>query len=121
MHADKVCDTLRLTKAKHHITYSTPLFLQRKSLEKRAFAKIFPVLERSISFPDETLSRVRDTFAAGRFPMKTIARFFKNEDGATAIEYGLIAALIAVVVIGAVTTVGTSLSGTFANVATAVK
>jgi pilus assembly protein Flp/PilA len=53
--------------------------------------------------------------------MKTIARFFKNEDGATAIEYGLIAALIAVVVIGAVTTVGSNLSGTFSSVATAVK
>jgi pilus assembly protein Flp/PilA len=53
--------------------------------------------------------------------MKTIARFFKNEDGATAIEYGLIAALIAVVVIGAVTAVGTGLSGTFSNVSTAVK
>ena len=53
--------------------------------------------------------------------MKTIARFFANEDGATAIEYGLIAALIAVVVIGAVTAVGTNLSSTFTNVSTAVK
>ena len=53
--------------------------------------------------------------------MKTIARFCKNESGATAIEYGLIAALIAVVVIGAVTAVGSSLSGTFSSVATAVK
>jgi pilus assembly protein Flp/PilA len=53
--------------------------------------------------------------------MKTIARFLANEDGATAIEYGLIAALIAVVVIGAVTAVGTSLSTTFSNVSTSVK
>ena len=53
--------------------------------------------------------------------MKTIARFFANEDGATAIEYGLIAALIAVVVIGAVTAVGTGLSTTFQNVSTSVK
>ena len=53
--------------------------------------------------------------------MKTIARFFANEDGATAIEYGLIAALIAVVVIGAVTAVGTQLSTTFTNVSTSVK
>ncbi|HEX4294256.1 MAG TPA: Flp family type IVb pilin [Rhizomicrobium sp.] len=53
--------------------------------------------------------------------MKTIARFFANEDGATAIEYGLIAALIAVVVIGAVTAVGTQLSATFTNVSTSVK
>jgi pilus assembly protein Flp/PilA len=53
--------------------------------------------------------------------MKTIARFLSNEDGATAIEYGLIAALIAVVVIGAVTAVGTGLSTTFTNVSTSVK
>jgi pilus assembly protein Flp/PilA len=53
--------------------------------------------------------------------MKTIARFLKNEDGATAIEYGLIAALIAVVIIGAVTAVGTNLSTTFTNVSTSVK
>jgi pilus assembly protein Flp/PilA len=49
------------------------------------------------------------------------SRFVRDESGATAIEYGLIAALIAVVVIGAVTAVGTSLSTTFHNVSTAVK
>ncbi len=42
--------------------------------------------------------------------------FVKNESGATAIEYGLIAALIAVVIIGAVTTVGTDLKAVFENV-----
>ena len=41
--------------------------------------------------------------------------FFKDESGATAIEYGLIAALIAVVIITGVTAVGTSLSTTFTN------
>lgn len=46
-----------------------------------------------------------------------ISRFVKDESGATAIEYGLIAALIAVVIIGALTTVGTSLTGTFSDVA----
>ena len=46
--------------------------------------------------------------------MKTIfARFAKDESGATAIEYGLIAGLVAVVIITAVTTVGTDLQGTF--------
>jgi len=48
--------------------------------------------------------------------------FFKNlvrdEQGATAIEYGLIAALIAVAAIGAMTTLGNNLDGTFDNVAT---
>ncbi len=42
-----------------------------------------------------------------------IRRIRKSEDGATAIEYGLIAALIAVVIIVAVTTVGTELNETF--------
>jgi pilus assembly protein Flp/PilA len=49
------------------------------------------------------------------------SRFVRDESGATAIEYGLIAALIAVVIIGAVTAVGTSLSTTFNSVATSVK
>ena len=49
------------------------------------------------------------------------SRFVRDDSGATAIEYGLIAALIAVVIIGAVTLVGTNLSGTFQSVATAVK
>ncbi|WP_170294709.1 Flp family type IVb pilin [Roseospira navarrensis] len=40
----------------------------------------------------------------------------RDEKGATAIEYGLIAALIAVVIIGAVTIVGTSLTGTFGTI-----
>jgi pilus assembly protein Flp/PilA len=48
--------------------------------------------------------------------MKLFARFAKNESGATAIEYGLIAALIAVVIIAAVTSVGTSLQGTFETI-----
>jgi pilus assembly protein Flp/PilA len=42
--------------------------------------------------------------------------FFKNESGATAIEYGLIAALIAVAIIGAVTTLGTKTAATFDKV-----
>ena len=49
-----------------------------------------------------------------------IKRFRKEEEGVTAIEYGLIAALIAVVIIVAVTAVGTSLSGTFNTVSTSV-
>ena len=45
-----------------------------------------------------------------------VSRFVSSESGVTAIEYGLIAALIAVVIIGAVSVVGTSLSGTFSTV-----
>jgi pilus assembly protein Flp/PilA len=45
------------------------------------------------------------------------SRFVSDESGVTAIEYGLIAALIAVVIIGAVSTLGTSLKTTFSSVA----
>jgi pilus assembly protein Flp/PilA len=45
--------------------------------------------------------------------MKQFARFLKDESGATAIEYGLIAALVSVVIIGALTTLGTKLDATF--------
>ncbi len=46
--------------------------------------------------------------------MRTLLfRFTQDESGVTAIEYGLIAALIAVVIIGAVTVVGTDLSAVF--------
>ncbi|MBL8589350.1 MAG: Flp family type IVb pilin [Methylobacteriaceae bacterium] len=47
---------------------------------------------------------------------KIFARFAKDESGATAIEYGLIAALVGVAIITAVTTLGTKLSSTFGNV-----
>jgi pilus assembly protein Flp/PilA len=46
------------------------------------------------------------------------ARFAKDESGATAIEYGLIAALVAVVIIAALTALGTSLTETFNAVST---
>ncbi|HEY1614044.1 MAG TPA: Flp family type IVb pilin [Rhizomicrobium sp.] len=45
-----------------------------------------------------------------------VLRFVSEESGVTAIEYGLIAALVAVVIIGAVTTLGTSLTSTFNSV-----
>ena len=53
--------------------------------------------------------------------MKTLNQFVKCESGATAIEYGLIAALIGVVIITAVTNVGTSVSLTFAKIAASAK
>lgn len=46
-----------------------------------------------------------------------VTKFLKDEDGATAIEYGLIAALISVAVIAAVGAVGNNLSTTFSEVA----
>lgn len=55
--------------------------------------------------------------------LRTVAGIFSllpNDCGATAIEYGLIAALIAVVIVTAVTTVGTNLSATFNTVVTSL-
>ena len=53
--------------------------------------------------------------------MKTIQKFIHDEEGVTAIEYGLIAALIAIVIIGAVTIVGTNLNGIYTYIGNNVK
>jgi pilus assembly protein Flp/PilA len=45
-----------------------------------------------------------------------VSRFYSDESGATAIEYGLLASLIAVVIIAAVKLVGSNLSNTFTNI-----
>ncbi|HEY2836190.1 MAG TPA: Flp family type IVb pilin [Rhizomicrobium sp.] len=50
-----------------------------------------------------------------------LKKFLSNESGATAIEYGLIAALIAVVIITVLTTIGTSLNTKFQAVADGLK
>jgi len=52
----------------------------------------------------------------GVFPMTLFARFVQDESGATAIEYGLIAALISVGIIAAATTLGNGLSNLFTNI-----
>ncbi len=52
--------------------------------------------------------------------MAKFLKLIKNEKGATAIEYGLIAALIAVAAIAAMSNVGNSLNNTFTNVSTAL-
>jgi pilus assembly protein Flp/PilA len=56
----------------------------------------------------------------GLLVSKFVKRFLKNESGATAIEYGLIAASIAVVIITAVQMLGTNLTATFTAVAGAL-
>ncbi|CAG36267.1 Flp family type IVb pilin [Desulfotalea psychrophila] len=53
--------------------------------------------------------------------LSMIRTFVKDESGVTAIEYGLIAALIAVVIIAAVTAVGVALNTTFQRIATALE
>jgi pilus assembly protein Flp/PilA len=53
--------------------------------------------------------------------MSKIVEFFKHESGATAIEYGLIAAGISVAIVVVVQTLGTNLNTTFTTVANALK
>jgi pilus assembly protein Flp/PilA len=53
--------------------------------------------------------------------MTTFLRYFRDATGATAIEYGLISALIAIVIITAITSVGTHLSTTFTTVSGKIK
>jgi pilus assembly protein Flp/PilA len=74
----------------------------------------------------EAASRVKTvdiTVVFTRSPiMKNLfARFVKDESGATAIEYGLIAALVSVAAIGAFTTLGTKITSTIGTVNTALK
>ena len=53
--------------------------------------------------------------------MKTLlSRFVKDESGATAIEYGLIAGLVSVVIIGTVTAAGTQLNTVWTSIGTAL-
>ena len=51
---------------------------------------------------------------------KFVTRFLKNESGATAIEYGLIAALMAVIIIAGIGLIGTNLSTKFGDIADAI-
>jgi len=53
--------------------------------------------------------------------IKLLAKFAHDESGATAIEYGLIAAGISIAIITVVGTVGTKLNGTFTSVSSALK
>jgi pilus assembly protein Flp/PilA len=53
--------------------------------------------------------------------MHMLSRFINDQSGATAIEYGLIASLIAVAIIGAATTLGGKLSSTFTAVSNQLK
>jgi pilus assembly protein Flp/PilA len=50
----------------------------------------------------------------------SITRFIRDEEGATAIEYGLIAGLIAAVLVGVLTSLGTTISGKFGEILTAL-
>ncbi|HEY9163181.1 MAG TPA: Flp family type IVb pilin [Magnetovibrio sp.] len=65
--------------------------------------------------------RSRQISAQSRSAAIRLSAFWRSEQGATAIEYALIASLIAVVIIGAVTTLGTTVSAMFTTTSEAVK
>jgi len=52
--------------------------------------------------------------------MKVLSKFFKDESGATAIEYGLIAAATGLALVAAMPTIKTNLESTFGSIATAL-
>jgi pilus assembly protein Flp/PilA len=66
------------------------------------------------------MSKVSSRIHLRRRDMSTIQKFIRDDSGATAIEYGLIAGLVSVVIIVAVTAVGTKLSKTFNSVGNAL-
>jgi len=53
--------------------------------------------------------------------LSSITRFLRDEEGATAIEYGLIAGLVAIGIAVALTALGTDLSGLFGRISTKLK
>jgi len=67
----------------------------------------------------ECFTEFQNSQKDGDFQMtKAIQKFLKDDNGATAIEYGLIAALVAVAIVGALTALGTGLTTLFTNVNT---
>jgi pilus assembly protein Flp/PilA len=56
-----------------------------------------------------------------RFNSKLVSEFLRNESGATAIEYALIATGISVTIVAAVTSIGTTLNGSFSAVSSSLK
>ena len=56
-----------------------------------------------------------------RFNSKLVSEFLRNKSGATAIEYALIATGISVTIVAAVTSIGTTLNGSFSAVSSSLK
>jgi pilus assembly protein Flp/PilA len=93
-------------------------------LEKAAFTPTRLLFRRKI---DKLFNRLAITSVQWQgqtsqeaLMISTLIRLWKNEGGATAIEYGLIAALIAVAAVATMTTVGTNLKAVFGTVASSL-
>jgi pilus assembly protein Flp/PilA len=70
--------------------------------------------------PKQDTPTMKSTISNPPCEEASILAFLRDEAGATAIEYGLIAALISVVIIATITAVGTQLSATFTSVSNAL-
>ena len=70
--------------------------------------------------PKQDTHTMKSTISNAPYGEASIFAFLRDEAGATAIEYGLIAALISVVIIATITAVGTQLTTTFTAVSTAL-
>ena len=90
--------------------------LSRKSLQKCG---------NFVGFVQDILKKPRGRMLPvkqqGAALMSKVFSFLKDESGATAIEYGLIAAGISVVIIATVNTIGTTLNGKFTSISTQLK
>jgi len=76
----------------------------------------------SLLFATANVPRVdKGDVTTGSRNVSKITAFLKDQSGATAIEYGLIAAGIAVAIIGIVNTLGTNLQGKFTSISTQLK
>jgi pilus assembly protein Flp/PilA len=60
------------------------------------------------------------TLPKGEIMLSSITRFLRDEEGATAIEYGIIAGLVSIAIVTVVTTMGTDLGGIFTKISTAL-
>jgi pilus assembly protein Flp/PilA len=74
-----------------------------------------PIADSGVRAPGPVNSQ-RQTSRKDHLMSAIFSRFIRDDSGATAIEYGLIAGLIAVVVVTSITTLGTKLTNTFTNV-----
>jgi pilus assembly protein Flp/PilA len=79
------------------------------------------LLIRVIRWASDLLNWSTNSAAGANTMIKSVKKFIANESGATAIEYALIASLIAVAIITALTTLGGKLSTTFGEVSSNLK
>src|SRR5271167_3271709 len=91
--------------------------------ERVLIPRLFDKLNRSgtLAFKAQIIPFCGYQPVRGNRLMTKIVAFLKNESGATAIEYGLIAAGISIAIIAAVNGLGTKLNATFTSVSTQLK